>query len=71
MRALKDIPNQSGYRLVGITLDQERVPCIVGINPLGCHSVYRERDLEPFWFQLVGWEPTEPPIHSTEQETKR
>jgi hypothetical protein len=56
-RALKDIPNQRGYRFVGITLDQERVPCIVDLNACDCYSVYRESDREPFWFKLWGWEP--------------
>lgn len=68
MRALRDIPNQAGYRFIGITLDAERVPCVVALNGAGCHSVYRESDNEPLWFKLVGWEPheTEPPLQRTE-----
>lgn len=68
MRALRDIPNQRGYRFIGITLDQERVPCVVDLNAVGCYSVYRESDREPFWFQLQGWEPMEAPSGVSRQE---
>lgn len=64
MRVLRDLPNQDGYRFVGVTLDQERVPCIVGVDPVGCHSVYRESDREPFFFKLHGWEPHPQPAQA-------
>lgn len=59
MKPLLEIPNQQGYRFVGITLEQERVPCVVDLNASGCHCVYRESDRRLFWFKLYGWEPLE------------
>ena len=49
------LPNRAGYRFWGVTHDGDVVPCVVKKDPIGCHSVYREDDGAPFWFQLRGW----------------
>lgn len=64
MRALRDIPNQDGYRLIGITLDGAKLPCVVCVDSNGHHSVYRESDREHFWFKLYGWEPRSESVNS-------
>lgn len=57
MKPLRDIPNQRGFRFVGIGLDGSKINCIVDKDAIGCFCVYRESDREPCFFQLIGWEP--------------
>ena len=54
---LDDLPNQEGFRFTGIDKEGNLHPCVVRKNPVGCHSVYRLDNGEPFFFQLCGWVP--------------
>lgn len=68
LRALRDLPNQEGFRFVGVDLHMVEHDCIVDKNPVGCHSVYREADREPFFFRLYGWKRHDESI--SQKETK-
>ena len=56
MRFMKDLPNQEGFKFIGITYDDEKINCIVMKNPAGCHSVYDDHGT-PVFSKLQGWEP--------------
>ena len=56
MNHLRDLPNTKNFRFVGIDSAGDQHDCIVGIDPIGCYSVYRISDRAPFFMSLVGWE---------------
>lgn len=62
MRALRDLPNLEGYRFVGIDIDGNEHACIVVKDAVGCHTVKRIADLEPFFMRLYAWRPAEQSI---------
>lgn len=55
MRLLRDLPNLTGYRFVGVDHDGNEHACIVVKDAIGCHTVKRIADMEPFFFRLNGW----------------
>ena len=55
MKPLRDLPNREGFRFVGIDLDGNRHDCIVVKDAIGCHTVHRVSDNEPFFFKLYAW----------------
>lgn len=55
MRALRDLPNQEGYRFIGVDLDGAEHECVVAKDNIGCHTVKRISDGAPFFFKLYGW----------------
>lgn len=57
VRVLRDLPNQPGYKFVGIDLDGKEWECRVIKDAVGCHTVERCCDYEPFFFKLYGWRP--------------
>lgn len=59
MKALRDLPNLPGYRFIGIDLDGQEHPCIVVKDAIGCCTVRRIADMEPFFFRLHGWRSDE------------
>jgi len=54
MRFLIDLPNQEGFKFIGVTHDGEELNCVVMKNPSGCHSVYDDRGT-PVFLELQGW----------------
>lgn len=56
MNHLQDLPNQEGFVFIGIDKNNNKHECEVKKNPIGCHSVYKTENGEPFFFQLSGWE---------------
>lgn len=55
-RPLADIPNQEGFRFLGVSKGGDEWICVVQQkNPDGCYSVYREEDGVPCWSQLAAW----------------
>lgn len=58
MRALRDLPNIEGYRFTGIDRDGREHACIVVKDAVGCHTVKRIADMEPFFFRLHSWCPS-------------
>jgi hypothetical protein len=59
MRHLSDLPNFEGYRFVGIGHDGKEHACIVTKDKIGCHTIKRIADLEPYYFKLTGWRPAD------------
>lgn len=59
MRHLRDLPNFEGYRFTGIDHDGAKHACIVVKDAIGCHTVKRIADMEPFFFKLSAWLPPE------------
>lgn len=57
LRAMVDLPNKAGFRFFGTDHDGNRHACVVKVNAVGCHSVYREDNGEPYFMSLVGWQP--------------
>lgn len=55
VRPLRDLPNQEGYRFIGVDLDYAEHECIVVKDAVGCHTVHRVSDDEPFFFRLYAW----------------
>jgi hypothetical protein len=58
-RVLRDLPNQTGYKFIGIDLEGKEWECRVIKDAVGCHTVERCCDYEPFFFKLYGWRPIE------------
>lgn len=56
MKRLADLPNQEGFKFIG--MDKENIRHVVEVkkDAIGCHSVYRTHDGEPFFVRLFGWE---------------
>lgn len=52
---LCDLPNQEGFKFIGVDHDLNTHECIVYKDAIGCHSVKRINDGEPFYLQLRGW----------------
>ncbi len=55
MNHLRDLPNASGFKFIGITKNDERINCEVKKNEAGNHGVFDDNNI-PVWFQLIGWE---------------
>lgn len=55
-RPLANLPNKTGFKFIGVKESGERIPCVVKLNPVGCHGVYDDQGA-PCWFQLSGWMP--------------
>lgn len=53
MRFLIDLPNQEGFKFIGVTHDGEELNCVVMKNPSGCHSVYDDHGT-PVFLKLQG-----------------
>lgn len=53
-RELRDIPNQDGYKFIGITHEGDEIKCIVKKNPIGCHGAYDMND-NPVFMLLESW----------------
>lgn len=53
--AVMDIPNQEGFKFIGVDEDRDEFPCTVKKDSIGCHSVYRDLDGEPCFNRLIGW----------------
>ena len=51
----RDIPNQNGFEFVGVDAYGNEHDCVVGIDPIGCYSVYRVDNREPFFMSIVAW----------------
>lgn len=60
MKHLADLPNQEGFKFIGVDKENMRHECEVKKNAIGCHSVYRTQDGEPFFMRLAGWENIAP-----------
>ena len=56
-RVLRDLPNQEGFKFIGVFLDGSEHECRVFKNAVGIHSVERSADHEPCFFKLYGWRP--------------
>lgn len=55
IKNLSTLPNQTGFRFVGVTKAGNKIQCEVRLNPVGIHDVYSVADRSPCWFQLIGW----------------
>ena len=55
MNRLASLPNQEGFRFIGIDLEENKIPCIVGTNSIGMYEVFKEENREPYWCRLQGW----------------
>ncbi len=55
MNHLRDLPNASGFKFIGITKNGDRINCVVEKNKIGRYSVYGENG-DLVYFSLIGWE---------------
>lgn len=55
LHIMADLPNQEGFRFIGIDRDGQQRPCVVRKNAVGCLGVYDERDNEPCLMRLEAW----------------
>lgn len=53
-RELRDIPNNEGFRFIGIDHADNEIECVVKKNPDGCHSVYDNNE-NPVFMKLKFW----------------
>ena len=60
--ALCDLPNQEGFKFIGVDGDWNAHECIVYKDAVGCHSVKRIDTGEPFFFKLLGWRKLTPNV---------
>jgi hypothetical protein len=51
----EDLPNVAGFKFIGFDADGNEHECEVRIDPIGCYSVYRIQDDEPFFMAIVAW----------------
>jgi hypothetical protein len=58
MNNLCDLPNQEGFKFVGINHDYKRGNCFVTKDRAGMHTVKGDFN----WFELMGWENARPEI---------
>lgn len=56
-RALRDLPNEEGFRFIGVDTTMTEFNCVIRKDAAGMHSVYREADNEPFFMKLYAWRP--------------
>lgn len=62
MNKLRDIPNESGFRLYLIRANETTLPCFVSTTPEGSFATYslttkqRVTEGEP-WKNFIGWKP--------------
>jgi len=57
VRPLADLPNTTGFEFRGVDKQGGVFECVVGLDPIGCHSTYTKWDHEPCFFRLAGWLP--------------
>jgi hypothetical protein len=55
LNELSDLPNQEGFKFIGIDDDYNEHLCIVVKDSIGCHTVNRISDNEPFFTKLMSW----------------
>jgi hypothetical protein len=57
MKQLKDIPNQKGYILIGITKDGKQIECIVERDEkTGLHYIVEKQTGMRCYDKLAGWQ---------------
>ncbi len=49
------LPNQDGFKFVGIGKDNNLYQCVVKQNANGCHSIHLAQDGTSFYSHLKGW----------------
>lgn len=54
-RELGDLPNQEGFRFVGVMADGTEVACVVSRDEAGLHRACREGTGEWMFPRLNGW----------------
>ena len=55
MRELRELPNETGFRFIGIDYDGVEISCVVVIDSIGCHGVENFLTHEPCFMKLAGW----------------
>ena len=60
--ALCDLPNQEGFKFIGVDGDWNEHECIVYKDAIGCHSIKRIDTGEPFFMRLLGWRKLTPNV---------
>lgn len=57
LRPLADLPNVDGFEFFGVDKEGAVLECVVGRDPVGCHSTYTKWSRDPCFFRLSGWLP--------------
>lgn len=56
-REMGDLPNQEGFKFIGLLADGTEVPCIVTRDATGLHRACHRETVEWMYPRLNGWRP--------------
>lgn len=56
-RELGDLPNQEGFRFIGVLADGTEVSCVVKRDEVGMHRAHHGETGEWMYPRLNGWRP--------------